>query len=205
MRDKNLALWPQRLYPFHSRIARVLFLSALRASGCHWPAFPGPDGPGYWLTALRALCVTHHPEGIDWAMMWLKNCGRSGVFSTAQEAYIFAGWLGTIGKVDESRRFYLASSRSSSAMNCSCSNTFPQEPTCCYRMIRPRKSQWWPLPLIIHDASDQIARPRQVRSRRSPNQAPSIPRRQSILRPRVRTSDAAEAPCAGAVDRGLRH
>ena len=68
---------------FHSRIARVLFLSALRASGCHWPAFPGPDGPGYWLTALRALCVTHHPEGTDWAMIWLKNCGRSGVFSTA--------------------------------------------------------------------------------------------------------------------------
>ena len=75
---------------FHSRIARVLVLSALRASGCHWPSFPGPDGPGYWLTALRALCVTHHLEGTDWAMIWLRSCGR-GVSPTAQVSSRFPG------------------------------------------------------------------------------------------------------------------
>ena len=29
------------------------------------PAKPGPDGPGYYLTALRALCVAHHGMGTD--------------------------------------------------------------------------------------------------------------------------------------------
>ena len=36
---------------------------------CHVPTFPGPDGPGYYLTALRALCVAHHRMGTDWVLL----------------------------------------------------------------------------------------------------------------------------------------
>ena len=48
------------------------------------PAKPGPDGPGYYLTALRALCVANHPVATDSVLTWRTNCDRNGVFLAAQ-------------------------------------------------------------------------------------------------------------------------
>ena len=48
------------------------------------PAKPGPDGPGYYLTALRASCVANHLVATDSVQLWRTNCDRNGVFSTAQ-------------------------------------------------------------------------------------------------------------------------
>ena len=57
------------------------------------PAKPGPDGPGYYLTALRALCVANHPVATDSVLLWRTNCDRNGVFLAA---HLLGLWCATV-------------------------------------------------------------------------------------------------------------
>ena len=71
----------------HTEVIPFPFLSC-RPYGplnCHVPTFPGPDGPGYYLTALRALCVWRLTEWEQIVSCFpLTNCDQHGFFLAAQ-------------------------------------------------------------------------------------------------------------------------